>query len=57
MSYRVTVGDIGTVYDGPDFEKAEGYGRAAHKPVTLIRSHDDEPVDAYYPPHFFDRHL
>ena len=43
MSYRVIVGNIGTVYDGPDFEKAEkefaeyvelskeGYGRVARQ--------------------------
>jgi hypothetical protein len=69
MSYRVLVENIGTVYEGPDFENAEkqfakyvalskqGYGSAAHKPVTLMRSYDDEPIDAYYPPHFFERQL
>lgn len=53
MRYEVIVGNIGTVYNGPDSKKANeafneykqqsltGYGRASHEPVTLMV--DGEP--------------
>ncbi len=52
MSYRVIVGNVGTVYDGPELKEAlkhfkeykeqsmMGYGRASYEEVTLMQ--DDE---------------
>ena len=59
MSYRVIVGNIGTVYDGGELSKAkeafkeykaqsvEGCGRAASEPVTLMVA--DEILCEYQP--------
>jgi len=52
--YQVTVGNVGTVYDGDDQQKADemfdeyveqsrsGYGRAAHEPVCLMNVDGEE---------------
>ena len=51
-TYQVVVGNIGTVYEGTDKDKAQanydeyerqsmtGYGRAAGEPVCLMRDGD-----------------
>lgn len=73
ISYQVIIGNTETVCNSPDFAKAEkefarqvelskiGFGRADFKPVILVRacdgSRDDEPIDTYYPDHFFERRL
>jgi hypothetical protein len=58
-AYQVTVGNVGTVYDGDSPSdaamtfiayadmSADGRGRAAGEPVTLWR--DGEPVNEYEP--------
>lgn len=60
--YQVVVGNIGTVYDGPDESKArekfsiykkdsqDGYGRAAGEPVCIIANyaHGNSDIIADY---------
>ena len=60
--YQVQVGNVGTVYDGPDsveayrcfyvFERQSKalYGRSAGEAVTMFK--DDEIVKEYVPPEF-----
>jgi hypothetical protein len=57
--YQVVVGNIGTVYDGPDVIQAtlhyenyvkqskSGYGKASSEPVTLMQ--DGEPIREHVP--------
>ncbi len=59
MSYQVIVGNIGTVYDGPELKKAIasfkrymelstiGGGRGGHEPVTLMK--DGEIRKEFHP--------